>query len=141
MDEPIRPPLSELEGRTMSIVWRLGEATAEQVGAELEADPPLKDSTIRTILRRLEEKGYARHRTEGRTYVYAPAVAPQSVAAEAVQGIVQRLCNGSLEALLVGMIDREIVSAEQLRALSAKISRANESSRPSQKKHPRQGGK
>lgn len=53
--------LGDLERDILTIVWRLGNVSAEQVGEEL--DRPLKDSTIRTVLRRLEEKGYLAHAT------------------------------------------------------------------------------
>ena len=72
-------------------------------------------------LARLEEKGYLRHTTEGRTYLYVPTVASQNVAADAVRGIIERFCNGSVENLLVGMVDREVVSAATLQNLAKRI--------------------
>ena len=63
--------LGELERGILSIIWRLGSVTAEQVREEL--DRPLKDSTVRTVLRRLEEKGYLSHSLENRTFLYRPA--------------------------------------------------------------------
>jgi BlaI family penicillinase repressor len=116
-----RPPLSDLENKVMGVVWNHGRVTADLVRTEFEASQPMKDSTVRTLLRRLEEKGYVRHTTEGRTYVYSPTVASQDVAAEAVRGIVERFCNGSVEDLLVGMVDREVVSAAELRELAKRI--------------------
>jgi BlaI family penicillinase repressor len=116
-----RPPLSDLENKVMGVVWDHGRVTADLVRTEFEASQPMKDSTVRTLLRRLEEKGYVRHTTEGRTYVYSPTVASQDVAAEAVRGIVERFCNGSVEDLLVGMVDREVVSAAELRELAKRI--------------------
>ncbi len=116
-----KPPLSDLENKVMSIVWDHGRVTAELVRTHLDRVQPIKDSTVRTILRRLEEKGYVRHTTEGRTYVYSPTVASQNVAADAVRGIIERFCNGSVEDLLVGMIDREVVSSEKLQELAERI--------------------
>jgi predicted transcriptional regulator len=116
-----KPPLSELENKVMAVVWQNGEATAEFVRTALEPSQPLKDSTIRTILQRLEKKGYVRHRIDGRTYVYSPSIASRSVAVDAVRSIINRFCQGSVEDLLVGMVDREIVSAEQLRSLAQRI--------------------
>ena len=67
--------LGELERGILSIVWRIGTVTAEQVREEL--DRPLKDSTVRTVLRRLEEKGYLAHTVEDRTFLLSPrTVAP-----------------------------------------------------------------
>ena len=117
-----KPALSGLENKVMSVVWKHGRATADLVRTELEGSQPLKDSTVRTILRRLEEKGYVHHTTEGRTYLYSPTVASQSVAADAVRGIIERFCKGSVENLLVGMVDREVVSAAELKELARRIS-------------------
>ena len=68
--------LGELERSILSIVWRIGSVTAEQVREELER--PLKDSTIRTVLRRLEEKGYLAHSVENRTFSLPPRASPAS---------------------------------------------------------------
>lgn len=133
--------LSDLENKVMNIIWLHGEVTADLVRNELESEPPLKDSTIRTILRRLEEKGYAAHRSEGRTYIYAPMVESQRVAADAVQRIIERLCNGSVEDLLVGMVDREVVSPDTLRELAQKIARAQSRSKTTNTKTHRRKGK
>ncbi len=116
-----KPALSDLENKVMSIVWEHGRATAELVRIELKGAQPIKDSTVRTILRRLEEKGYVRHTTEGRTYVYWPTDASQNVAADAVRGIIERFCNGSVEDLLVGRVEREVVSPTKLQQLAKRI--------------------
>ena len=117
-------PLSPLENKVMNIVWDRGSATAEDVRLALKGDQPIKDSTVRTVLRRLEDKGYAEHTVDGRTYVYAPTVASRSVATDAVRGIIDRFCDGSVEDLLVGMVDDELVSAGTLKRLAAKIAAA-----------------
>ena len=119
-----RPALSELENTVMSVVWRFGRATAEEVREELKATQPMKDSTVRTILRRLEEKGYADHEVEGRTYVYVPTGASRNVAADAVRGIIERFCGGSVEDLLIGMVDRDVVSSKKLEQLARRIASA-----------------
>ena len=116
--------LSPLENRVMNVIWNRGTATAEDVRIALQVEQPIKDSTVRTILRRLEEKGYVSHTIDGRTYVYAPMVAPRNVATEAVQGIIERFCDGSVEDLLVGMVDDEILTAETLKVLAARIAKA-----------------
>ena len=119
--EPGHDPaeLGELERDLLSIVWRLGTATADKAREEL--DRPLKDSTIRTVLRRLEEKGYLVHSLENRTFVYRPAESRQRVAGRAVQRIVDWFCDGSVEALLVGMVDSKLVDKRELQRLAARI--------------------
>jgi BlaI family transcriptional regulator, penicillinase repressor len=115
--------LGELERGILSIVWRLGQATADQVREGL--DRPLKDSTIRTVLRRLEEKGYLAHSVDQRTFVYRPAESPQKVAGRAVQRIVDWFCEGSVEDLLVGMVDSKVVSRAELERLARRIASAS----------------
>lgn len=125
-------PLSPLENKAMNVIWDRGNATAEDVRVAMEAAQKgkadkklaIKDSTVRTVLRRLEEKGYVKHTVDGRTYVYSPKVASKSVAADAVRGIIDRFCDGSIEDLLVGMVDDELVSADTLKQLAAKIAKA-----------------
>ena len=124
MVRPNEPRLSPLENTVMQVIWELEEVRADEVRRRLESTQPMKDSTVRTILRRLEEKGYVEHTTEGRTYVYSPKVASRRVAAKAVRGIIDRFCSGSAEDLLVGMVDDEIISAETLQELARRIGEA-----------------
>ena len=126
-----RPPahdpaeLGELERAIMRLIWQHGDLTAEQVREELvELDRPLKDSTIRTVLRRLEDKGYVTHTVENRTFRYRPAETRQLVAGRAVKRIIDRFCDGSVEALLVGMVDSEVLDQTELQRLAERIAAA-----------------
>jgi BlaI family transcriptional regulator, penicillinase repressor len=114
--------LGELERDILGIVWRRGEATAEQVREEMTR--PLKDSTIRTVLRRLEEKGYLAHSIDNRTFIYRSAESPQKVAARAVQRIVDWFCEGSVEELLVGLVDSKVLSRAELERLARRVAAA-----------------
>ncbi len=114
--------LGELERSILLIVWRKGTLTAEQVREDLGR--PLKDSTIRTVLRRLEEKGYLAHSLDERTFVYRPAESRQRVASRAVKRIVDWFCEGSVEALLVGMVDSEVLGRQELQRLAERIAAA-----------------
>ncbi|MGH9605246.1 MAG: BlaI/MecI/CopY family transcriptional regulator [Terracidiphilus sp.] len=116
--------LGELERTLLSIVWRKGCLTAEQVREELGR--PLKDSTIRTVLRRLEEKDYVAHRVENRTFFYHPAQTRQRVAGRAAKRIVDWFCEGSVEALLVGMVDSKVLDRTELQRLAERIATARE---------------
>ena len=117
--------LGELERSILSIVWRRSEITAEQVRDELGR--PLKESTIRTVLRRLEEKGYLAHSVENRTFLYRPAESRQRVAGRAVKRIVDWFCEGSVEALLVGMVDSKVLNRAELQRLAERIAAAQQS--------------
>ena len=116
------PELGDLEREVMQLVWAHGPVTAEAVREKLSR--PLKESTVRTVLRRLEEKGYTTHTVDGRTYVYHAAEDRGRVAAKAVQRIVDWFCNGSVEEVLVGMVDRSMLDQKQLRALADQVARA-----------------
>lgn len=114
--------LGELERAILLVIWRKGTLTAEQVREELGR--PLKDSTIRTVLRRLEEKGYLTHTVEERTFLYRPAESQQQVAGRAVKRIVDWFCEGSVEALLVGMVDSKVLGRAELQRLAERIAAA-----------------
>jgi predicted transcriptional regulator len=118
--------LSGLENRVMQVIWADGASTAEQVRLALEGETQLKDSTVRTVLRRLEEKGFLTHEVEQRTYVYKPTVAPQSAAVRAVRQIIDRFCGGSVEKLLVGMVADKMLDEQQLKELADRIATEQE---------------
>jgi BlaI family transcriptional regulator, penicillinase repressor len=115
--------LSELEHLVMEIVWERKAATAEDVRLALAERHPMKESTVRTVLTRLEEKGYVTHRVEGRTNVYSGLDAPQSVAARSVRQIIERFCGGSVEQLLLGMVNNDVVDEQELQRLAQRIAR------------------
>src|SRR6476646_8846887 len=123
MDDSL-PELGDLEREVMQLVWANGPVTAEAVRERLSR--PLKESTVRTVLRRLEDKGFTTHTVDGRTYVYQAAQPRGRVAAKAVQRIVDWFCNGSVDEVLVGMVDTAMLDQRQLRMLADKIARAKD---------------
>jgi predicted transcriptional regulator len=116
-----RAPLSGLEHQLMEVLWKAGPSTAEQVRKALEPLRLLTDSTVRTVLRRLQEKGYVTHRIQGKAYVYSGAEKPRSLAVRAVRQIIDRFCEGSLEQLLAGMVENEMVDPAELQRLARKL--------------------
>jgi BlaI family penicillinase repressor len=116
------PELGELELEVMQLVWAHAPVTAETVRERL--DRRLKESTVRTVLRRLEEKGYVGHSIQGRTYVFRALDDRQSVAAKAVRRVAEWFCNGSIEEVLVGIVDSKMLDKEQLELLAKKIEAA-----------------
>jgi BlaI family penicillinase repressor len=121
MDE-VLPELSDLEREVMLLIWAHGPATAERIRKELRRK--LTDSTVRTVLRRMEAKGYVTHSLEGRTYLYRAVEPQRRVAAKAVRRIIDWLYNGSVEDVLVGMVDANMLDGEQLKSLATKIAKA-----------------
>jgi BlaI family transcriptional regulator, penicillinase repressor len=124
MARPTKRSMSPLEDTVMRVIWARGPCTADDVRQALSRKQPMKDSTVRTVLRRLEEKGYLTHEVSGRTYVYRERVPARKAATQAVRQIVDRFCEGSVEQLLLGMVDDRILTAEQLEELARKIAEA-----------------
>ena len=116
--------LGDLERDVMQLVWAGGPLTSETVRERLSR--PLKESTVRTVLRRLEDKGFVTHSVQGRTYVFEAAEARREVAARAVRRIADWLCNGSVEEVLVGMVDTDMLDSGQLRQFADKIAKARQ---------------
>jgi BlaI family penicillinase repressor len=113
--------LGELEQQVMEFLWEHGPATGEAVRAAVGKERVLTDSTIRTVLRRLEAKQYVKHEMDGRQFLYSSAREPRKVAAEAVRSALKNFCRGSLEELLTGLVDHRVVDSAELRRLAEKI--------------------
>ena len=113
--------LGEVEQSVMDYLWTHGPSTAEACRAALAVSRPMKDSTIRTVLRRLEEKGFLTHEVDGRTFIYKASDARQNVAVRAVKSIIDRFCGGSAEQLVLGMVDNAVLDRKQLERLARKI--------------------
>ncbi len=117
--------LGELERTVLQLLWQHGTMTADSVREELDRQSrPLKDSTVRTVLRRLEEKGYLTHTTDNRTFLYRPVEAAPIVAGRAVKRILEWFCEGSVEQLLVGMVDSSVLDTKELKRLAERIAAA-----------------
>jgi BlaI family transcriptional regulator, penicillinase repressor len=121
-----RKPLTPLEQVVMDYVWSHADCTAETCREGLEEQRALKDSTIRTILRNLEEKGYVTHKVDGRTFIYRAADTPRNVAVQAAQQLIERFCGGSVEEFLVGMVDNQVLEANELQRLADEIAARKE---------------
>jgi BlaI family penicillinase repressor len=120
--------LGELERSILQLMWQHGTLSAERVREELDQlDRPLKDSTVRTVLRRLEEKGYVTHILDNRTFLYSPAEPGPMVAGRAVKRILEWFCEGSVEQLLVGMVDSSVLDRKELQRLAERIATAKAS--------------
>jgi BlaI family transcriptional regulator, penicillinase repressor len=116
-DAPVRPPLTDLENDVMEAVWQLGACPVETVHQAVAQKRKLKETSVRTILRRLEQKGYLQHEEQGRAYVYRAAETARSLAARAVRQIIDLLCQGSVEELVCGMVEAKVLSKGELNRL------------------------
>lgn len=122
-----RAPLTELQQAILDVLWSKGPATSEAVREALLPRHPLKDPSVRTLLRRLEARGFVSHRLDGKVFVYRAAEARHGVAARAVRQIIDRFWSGSTEQFLLGMVDEKVLTVDDLQRLTRKVK-------------PRQGG-
>jgi BlaI family transcriptional regulator, penicillinase repressor len=118
--------LGDLERQVMQLLWSHDRLTADALRELLAQHRArrLKDSTVRTVLRRLEEKGYVAHSVDGRTFVYHATEPRGRVAARAVKHIVDWFCDGSLDEVLLGMVDGAMLDQRQLQVLAEEIEKA-----------------
>jgi BlaI family transcriptional regulator, penicillinase repressor len=101
----------------MRVVWDKGPCPVEAVHQVVSRKRDLKETSVRTILRRLEQKGYLKHQEQGRAYVYRAVEPARSLAARAVRQIVDSFCKGSVEELVSGMVEARVLSNEELERL------------------------
>ena len=110
------------------VLWELGSGTVAEVRERLPAD--LAYTTVLTILRNLEGKGFVRHEEEGKAHRYFPLVARQAAERSAVARLVDRLFQGSPELLLTRLVDDHELSPEQLRRLTLRLRQRLDADRP-----------
>lgn len=112
--------LSRRERQIMDILYRLGEASAKEVMDSLEDN--LNYSSVRTFLRKLEEKGHINHRESGRKYVYSPVVGREKASNTALSNLVKTFfsdsplmaVNSLLDMSMDEISDEEIAELEKL---------------------------
>ena len=113
--------LTELQQAIVDFLWKAGPSTAEQIREGLDPPHALKDSTVRTLLRRLEARDYLTHTVDGKVFVYRASLPPRSLAARSVRQLIDRFWSGSAEQFLAGMVDEKVLTSAQIRKLAAKI--------------------
>ncbi len=121
--------LSRRERQLMDALYRRGKATAMEVLEELP-DPP-SYTTIRTLLRILEEKGHVRHTEDKGRYIYEPRVPRDQARHTALDNLVRNFFDGSREKLLAALVDGRAgtLSAQELASLAELVERARREGR------------
>jgi len=108
--------LGRLELQIMNVVWDRGKATVHDVKNALSRRKPAY-STILTMMRKLEAKGYLKHEVDGRTYVYLPLISQQAVRHGVLGDLVERLFEGSTSLLLTSLVEQNRISKNELRQI------------------------
>jgi len=115
MGRTLAASLTDREAEIMEQLWRLGTATSEQIRAELP--DKAHDSTIRTLLRILEEKGFVSHRRVGRSFVFQPLVPRKKVQGTTLGQVIHRFFSGSPHDLVLRLLEDEQLTSADLESL------------------------
>lgn len=128
MPDPLTTQLSRRERQIMDVVYRLGQATAAEVLAELPEPPSY--SAVRAMLRLLEEKGHVRHEQDGPRYVYLPTVNRDKARKSAMKHLVRTFFDGSTEDAVAALLQNDGgISDEELARLAKLIDGAKKEGR------------
>jgi predicted transcriptional regulator len=124
MKKPVHVTLTRRERQIMDILYRRGSASAAEVIQDLHDNP--SDSTVRTHLRILEEKGHVQHQEVGLRYVYSPKVPRTAVRQSALKHLVDTFFDGSTEKVVAALIGASgaKLSKEELRRIAELIEKA-----------------
>jgi BlaI family penicillinase repressor len=115
--------LSTAEREVMAIVWAHGEVTAKQARDALPRE--VARNTVRTLLERMEEKGWVTHREVGRAYVYRAARPREESVGRKVREVVDTLCGGSPETLVAALLDYRGLRPRELERIRKMLDEAN----------------
>jgi predicted transcriptional regulator len=121
------PDLSPAQREIMEIVWERGEVTANEVRSALSETREVARNTVRTLIERMEEKGWLKHRAEGRTFFYTAARPRQATIGQKVREIVETVCGGSPEALVTALLDYRGLRPEELKRIRQLLDEAKSS--------------
>jgi len=118
-DQEIR--LGKLELSIMKVVWRRGRATVQEVMDDISRNRKPAYSTILTMMRKLEGKGYLEHEEEGRTYVYSATISKQLVRQSVLSDMLERVFDGSPALLLASLVEQKKISEAEMEEIRRTI--------------------
>jgi BlaI family penicillinase repressor len=125
------PGLSQSQREIMEIVWDRGEVSANDVRKILSEKRTLARNTVRTLLERMEDKGWLKHREDGRTFIYFAAQPREASIGQKVLEVIEHVCGGSPEELMTALLDYRGLSAQELKRIRALLNQAKASKPPS----------
>ena len=116
--------LTEAELRLMKMLWQRGESAVSDLVAAMPGSTPLAYNSVLTTVRILEQKGYVRHRQEGRAFLYSPCVAEEEASRSEVRHMMQRFFGNSRERLMLSLLGDDEVTPDELKRLKDAIANA-----------------
>jgi BlaI family penicillinase repressor len=121
---PDMPELTPAQHEIMEIFWERGELSASAVRRELSRTRSVARNTVRTLIERMEEKGWITHRADGRTFLYSAAQPRHTTIGQKVREVVETVCGGSPEVLVTALLDYRGLSATELERIRQMLSKA-----------------
>lgn len=121
MPRPRSPALTDAEARLMSVLWQKQHAAVADVVDALKKKRPVSYSTVQTILRILEEKGYVTHEKVGRAFIYCPRVDARQARRRALRHLAARLFNDSPSLLVLNVLEDDQIEPDELSRLKKLI--------------------
>lgn len=118
--------LTRAEEDIMQYIWSLGRCTVSNVLDEME-DPRPPHSSISSIVRILERKGFVGHKAYGRTYEYFPLITREDYSRRSVLTLIQEYFNGSAPELVSFLVAKEETSVEELQDLIKELKKKGQS--------------
>lgn len=118
--------LTPLELKVMNILWQLKQAFVKEIINEWPEETKPKYNTVSTIVRILEEKGYAGHEAQGRSHRYHPLITKGKYQQKLVRNVLDNVFSGSLTGMVSSLINQEQVSSDELDALKKLIEDSDE---------------
>jgi BlaI family penicillinase repressor len=118
------PELTPAQGEIMEIIWERGEVSATGVRKVLSQSRPVARNTVRTLLERMEEKGWITHREDGRTFLYRAARPRHASIGQKVREVIETVCGGSPEALVTALLDYRGLSRAELERIRDMLAKA-----------------
>ena len=118
------PALTDAEARVMAVLWERTTATVADVVAALKKKRSVSYSTVQTILRILEGKGYVSHEKVGRAFIFRPRVDERQARRRALRHLMTRMFNGSPSLLVLNVLEDEQIDSDELVRLKKVIEEA-----------------
>src|SRR5262245_35044022 len=109
----------------LQVLWEHGPLTVRQLMEHLPRGERQPYTTVLGLLQNMEKAGLVRHQEEGSTYRYQPAVSRQEATGTLLRDFLARFFRGSAEALVLGLVDTQVLSPEDLQEIEAKLNRAS----------------
>ena len=114
------PAPSERELEILKVLWDLGEGSVRDVYERLAPNAEVHFNTVQTLIRIMEAKGLVRHRSAGRTFIYAPRHSRDQV----TRRFLHKVFNGALDQMVLSLLQAEDASAEEIKELERLIAKA-----------------